>query len=111
MTDEELIQKMDTLGQALYDFEIKQREFEEKNKVLITKIAELKDQLKPEFLKMKKGMLSEKLEVIYRKGAIRWDSKRLKEFAKANPWLNDFTKEDEPTVAFKRREEHDDDGR
>ena len=111
MTDEELVRKMDTLGQCLHDLEQKQIEFDEANRELVTQIAELKDQLKPVFIKRKTGMVTDKLEVIYRKGAMRWDSKMLKSFAVENEWLNTALKESEPTVAFKLREEHDDDGR
>ena len=111
MTEEELIKKMDMLGQCLYDLEQKQIKFDEANRELVTQIAELKDQLKPVFVQRKTGMVSEKLKVVYRKGAIRWDSKSLNALMDDYPWLANCRKESEPTIAFEVREEHDDDGR
>lgn len=111
MTEEELKEKMDELGQALYEYELLEREFDYQNKDLIIKISKLKDQLRPVFLEKKTNMRSEKLDVIYRKGAMRWDSKSLTGLIKDYPWLANCRKEMEPTVAFMRREEHDDDGR
>lgn len=111
MTSEELKQKMDDLGRAMREMEDRQTIFNAENRGLEHRIAELKDELKPVFLGMKDGMKSQCLEVRYRKGAEKWDTKWLDGYSVDHPEINRFRKTSEPTVAFLLREEWEDDGR
>lgn len=111
MNEIELNEKMDELGRLMHELENEQLEFDLKTRTLCHKIAELKDQLKPVFLERKEGLKSQCLEVRYRKGAVKWDTKWLDGYSIDHPEIARFRKTGEPTIAFLLREEWEDDGR
>ncbi len=114
MTEQELIAKMDDLGRMLNEAEEKQLAFDLENKELFGNIEELKAELKDIFLERKESMKSQCLEVQYRKGAVKWDTKWLDGFAIDHPEYNlgQYRKIGKPTVAFSHRAEGwADDGR
>ena len=111
MTEEELMSKMDELGLLMHDWEIAQEGLEASHYKMLKRIGDLKDELKDYFLKEKKSMTGETLVVTYRKGAVKWDTKCLDGYSLEHPEITKFRKEGTPTIAFKVREEHDDDGR
>ena len=114
MTETELKIKMDMLGKLMHEWEEQQRELEEKNKLNLTRIALLKDELKEQFLIMKTSKKSQTLEVRYRNGAVKWKTNWIEGFAAGHPeyGLEKYRSVGEPTVAFVVRDEGwDDDGR
>ena len=114
MTETELKNKMDELGMLMHDWECQQRELEEKNRTNLTRIAELKDELKEQFLIMKTSKKSQCLEVRYRNGAVKWKTNWLDGFSAGHPefGLEKYRSVGEPTVAFIVRDEGwEDDGR
>lgn len=78
----------------------RQAEFDLMNQDLDKNINGLKDELKRFFLERKESEKTDLLEVSYRKGAVRWDTKGLKEYAKAHPEIKAYQVVDEPTIAF-----------
>ena len=112
MTNEELEEKMDELGKAMHEYEERQLAFDLKNRDLTEKIAGLKEDLKKIFLARKEGLKSQCLEVRYRKGAVKWETKWLDGYSLDHPEITKFRKVGEPTVAFVARNEGwADDGR
>lgn len=112
MTNEELEEKMDELGKLIHGMEKEQLLFDMKFRNVTERIAELKDELKQEFLARKKGLKSQCLEVRYRKGAVKWETKWLDGYSLDHPEIAKFRKVGEPTVAFVTRNEGwADDGR
>lgn len=114
MTETELKSKMDELGKLMHDWEEKQRDLEEKNKLNLTRIAELKDELKKQFIEMRASKKSQCLEVRYRNGAVKWKTNWIEGFSAGHPefGLEKYRSVGEPTVAFIVRDEGwEDDGR
>jgi len=114
MTESELKAKMDELGKLMHDWEVAQRELEQSHMNTLTKIAELKDQLKEQFLSMKTSKKSQCLEVRYRNGAVKWKTNWIEGFSSGHPefGLEKYRSVGEPTVAFVLRDEGwEDDGR
>ena len=111
MTEEELKAKMNELGHLMHDWEIAKEGLEASHFNMLKRLGELRDELKEYFLKEKKSMTSDTLVAQYRKGAVKWDTKWLDGYAIDHPEISKFRKEGAPTIAFKVREEHDDDGR
>ncbi len=107
MNAEEIETTMKALGQMLQLKKQKEAEFEQQTKELNNTIEELKDKLRPIFLRTQESVRSAWLVVSYRKGAIRWDSAKLKIYAKAHPELKEFQKIGEPTIAFSLPKEDD----
>ena len=100
MTDKELENTMEALGRMLQLKKQKEAEFELQTKELNDTIEELKNKLRPIFLRTQESAQSEWLVVSYRKGAVRWDSAGLKAYAKTHPELKVYQKTGEPTIAF-----------
>ena len=114
MNETVLKAKMDDLGKAIHEYEEKQLAFDKKNRELVERITELKDELKPVFLEMKTGKKSQCLEVRYRKGAVKWKTNWIEGFAAGHPEyeLEKYRSVSEPTIAFIARDEGwEDDGR
>lgn len=105
MNDEMLKEKMDQLGRMIYQLEMNQREFEEKNNELINGIDELKTELKEFFLERKESLTSQCLIATYRKGAVKWDTKWLDGYSIDHPEILKYRKVAPPTVAFRIVEE------
>ena len=101
MNEETLKEKMDQLGRMIYQLEMNQREFDEKNHDLIYGIDDLKNELKEFFLERKESMNSQCLSVTYRKGAVKWDTKWLDGYSIDHPEILKYRKVASPTVAFK----------
>ena len=104
MNDELLKEKMNELGQLMFEKEQAEIEFLEEHKAQFDKVEALREEIKAEILKRQVSMDSEKLIVTWRKGAVRWDTLKLKEKVKEYPWLKDYQKMGDPTVSFKLRE-------
>ena len=100
MNIEEFENTMETLGRMLRLKKQKEEEFELQTKELNDTIEDLKNKLRPVFLKTQESAVTDWLIVSYRKGAVRWDSAGLKSYAKIHPELKQFQKVGEPTVAF-----------
>ena len=112
MTETELKTKMDELGKLMHDWEHAQEELEQLFTNKLTRIAELKDELKEEFLKMRASKKSQCLEVRYRNGAVKWKTNWLDGYCIDHPELLKYRSVGEPTVAFVVRDEGwEDDGR
>ena len=114
MTETELKTKMDELGKLMHDWEHAQEELEQLFKSKLTRIAELKDELKKQFLEMRASKKSQCLEVRYRNGAVKWKTNWIEGFAAGHPefGLEKYRSVGEPTVAFVLRDEGwEDDGR
>lgn len=108
MNAEELENTMEALGRMLQLKKQKEAEFELQTKELNDTIEELKNKLRPIFLKTQESAQSEWLVVSYRKGAVRWDSAGLKAYAKTHPELKVYQKVGEPTIAFSLPKKEDD---
>ena len=85
MTEEELKAKMDELGKLLHQYEQDHLEFDLAHREMVAKIADLKTELKKVFLERKESAKSDCLEVRYRKGAVKWETKWLDTFAIEHP--------------------------
>ena len=96
---------MDKLGQLMHDYDVAMAEFEKAHEAEAQKITELKDTIREEILKRQEGYKSMKLECSWRKGAVRWDGDKLKQYEKAYPFLKECKKTGEPTVGFRVRSE------
>ena len=111
LTNKRRQEMMDRLGQLMFDWEQAQDELMAKHKAELDEIGKLKEILKKEILIEKQTVVSEKLEVQYHRGSVKWDTKWLDGFAIAHPEyeLAKYRETTSPTVAFKLREY--DDGR
>lgn len=105
MTEIELIEKMNILGSLMKDFDGLKKDFEESTKSICEDIENLKTELKAEVLQRGRTVASQSLIANYRKGAVRWDSKGLKEYSKSHPEIQAYQKVGEPTIAFVLAEE------
>jgi len=101
MNEELLKEKMDRLGCLIHKFEEAQIEFEAQNHDLIYEIDDLKNELKEIFLERKESMTTQCLNVTYRKGAVKWDTKWLDGYSIDHPEILKYRKVGNPTVAFK----------
>ena len=105
MTNEELEKVMDELGQAMHDYDAAYDKFVEQHQEESTKIESLKKIVRDEILKRQVGWRSFKLDCSWRRGAVRWDGDKLKDYEKTYPFLKECKKVGEPTVGFKVRSE------
>ena len=105
MTDEELSKAMDDLGQLMHNYEEAYDQFVMDHQEESTKIEAQKKIVREEILKRQVGWKSMKLECTWRRGAIRWDSDKLKDYEKTYPFLKECKKVGEPTVGFRTRSE------
>jgi hypothetical protein len=102
MTEFEMKQKMNRLSSLLKTLKFKEAEFENQNRDLVEDIENLKAELKQEVLKREESVKSEYLDISYRSGSVKWDTKWLDGFAIEHPEyrLGRYRKVGEPTVAF-----------
>lgn len=100
MNTTEMKYKLNQLGELMKLKQERQTEFDLKNQDLDENINGLKAELKTFFLERKESEKTDLLEVSYRKGAVRWDSKGLKEYSKVHPEIKAYQVVGEPTIAF-----------
>lgn len=102
MTEIELKQKMKILSSLLKTLKLKEAEFEKQNHDLVKDIENLKAELKEEILKRQESVKTEVLNISYRNGSVKWDTKWLDGFAIEHPEfkLGKYRKVSDPTVAF-----------
>ena len=102
MTEFELKQKMEKLGDLIKIKQFRQMKFDNENKELDDRIDDLKTELKTEILQRKQSIVSEHLIAQYRKGPVKWETKWLDGFAIDHPeyHLGQYRKIGDPTVAF-----------
>ena len=100
MDNNELKIKMDQLGSLMKQKQKRQADFDLMNKELDESIDSLKFELKQEFLKAQTTEQTDVLKIVYREGAVRWDSKGLKEYSKVHPEIKVYQVKGDPTVAF-----------
>lgn len=63
--------------------------------------AELKEQIKKEIIAKGESVKGTRLNAIYVKGRVTWDSKAIEGYAVGHPELFAFKKEGEPSVTFR----------
>lgn len=102
MNEIEMKQKMNKLSSLLKTLKYRQAEFDYQNRDLVEDIENLKAELKQEVLKREESVRTEFLNVSYRSGSVKWDTKWLDGFAIEHPEyrLGRYRKVGEPTVAF-----------
>lgn len=112
MTDEELKEKMNECGRLMHGMEQSQAEFDYKHRNVISKINDLRDEIKEEVLKRGSTQKAQCLEVRYAKGMTTWNGSLLEGLALAHPEINAAKKVGKPTVSFVLPDEGwEDDGR
>ena len=111
MTKEELKEKMDVLGQLLYDYDQEVQKFDKAHAEMMDRITDLKEEIKTEVLNGKESVMSEKLKVQFRNGAVKWKTDWLEGYSLNHPEILKYRSTGKPTVAFSMRDEGWEDGR
>lgn len=104
MTKEELMNKIDTLGQLMYDMQELEQMFQEAHEAEYKAIDALKQEIRTEVIDLGQTVETLKCKVEFRRGSTRWDTKFLEGYVLNHPELNRYRLEGRPTVAFKLKD-------
>lgn len=100
-----LSNKLDTLGQMMWDWKQMQEAFEAEHADLLKSIADLREEVKADVLQLGHTAETLKLRAELRHGAARWDTRFLEGYVLNHPELMQYKREGRDTVAFILKED------
>lgn len=105
MTNHELHELMDKLGEMMHEKDEIEKAYVQKNKAFFEEIEQRKDEIRKEILYRKVGEESRNLKVSYCKGAIRWDTKALEDYGLEHPEIMQYRKRGQAYCGFSTKSE------
>lgn len=105
MTEEALKEKMDQLGQMMFEMEQLEESFRQAHEEAYMAIDALKQEIKTDVIELGHTVETMKLKVEFRRGSTRWDTKFLEGYVLNHPELYKYRLEGKPTVAFKLKDD------
>ena len=100
-----LVDKLDTLGQLMFEMKQLEDAFQAQHAAKLQQIADLKEEVKAEVLTLGRTAETLKLRAELRRGSTRWDTKFLEGYVLNHPELYKYKREGKPTVAFILKDE------